>query len=115
MSIIGGSVGSSGGGLPGTDTSDATAAATDIITPKTAYGSAGTKLTGTALDPSTRTAVAADLAIGKTAISAGGALTGTGVYSPAMMQFDGSTGYYSASLAPSVIKQRLWRGLTWRK
>ena len=75
-------------------TADATAAATDIITPKTAYGSAG-KLTGTALDPSTRTAVASDLATGKTAISAGGALTGTGVYSPAMMQFDGSTGYYS--------------------
>ena len=75
-------------------TADATAAATDIITPKTAYGSAG-KLTGTALDPSTRTAVASDLAIGKTAISVGGALTGTGVYSPAMMEFDGSTGYYT--------------------
>ncbi|XID92491.1 hypothetical protein ACF3MZ_29185 [Paenibacillaceae bacterium WGS1546] len=39
------------GAIPvGPDTSDATAVAGDILAPKTAYGSAGTKLTGTMVD-----------------------------------------------------------------
>ena len=41
------------------------------------------------------TAVATDIATGKTAYGPDGLVTGTGVYSPAMMEFDGSTGWYS--------------------
>ena len=44
------------------------------------------------------TAVAADIASGKTAYVNGGKGTGTGAsYTPAMMQYDGSTGYYGDS------------------
>ena len=64
MSIVGGSIGSTGGALPGLDTSDATA-------------------------------TAGDLAIDATGYVNGSKITGTGVYSPAMMQFDGSAGYYT--------------------
>lgn len=45
------------------------------------------------------TATGADIATGKTAYIAGGQVTGTlSLYTPAMMEFDGSTGYYSQTL-----------------
>ena len=53
------------------------------------------------------TASAADVATGKTAYVNGGKVTGTGVYSPAMMEFDGSTGYYSKTQATSGNKVTL--------
>jgi hypothetical protein len=63
----------------GTDTSSATATASDILTGKTAYISDGTEATGTyePLDTSSGDAVPADIALGKKAWVDGAELTGT--------------------------------------
>jgi len=109
----------------GPDTSDATATAADILAPKTAYGAAGTKLTGTMVDrgnlsftpgPTDQTIPAGKHGgsgkVAAVAVPAANVLAGTTIAGTAgtMPNRSGDTAAVASSVAGTTLKLRASNG-----